>query len=237
VIKTSAMLPIAAFLLVSAAFSAPLDCSNYSNYGQLVALTSTGCTVNGGQLLLNNFTFTGSATGSGSAQTAAQVGVAVLNNDGLTFSPSMNVTSPVSGTSSVDDLLSYSVSVQTGSPINLVKLSSVLASIGSASASATETVTCVTPGPSGCVNSGSGFTVAQEPVVPPQTALSIVDDLNVNAFSLTVASITVQVVGTASITSASNEFAAPTSVPEPASILFIASGLLGLGLLRRRNHL
>jgi hypothetical protein len=211
----------------SMAFAAPGPCPTATYDVYLVANFS--CTQ--GNLTFMNF---GYSPTSGGTSNIPATGVAVTpqigvtGNPGFQFAGGWNVSNGAGNTSSFQDsLITFAL---TGSVSSLTLFFNG-STTGSGLAAVTENY-CLnqTTGVSGCPAGNSGqLSVTNPPpnfnsviFFAPVTSISVSKDINATSGSS----------GTAHISQVINTFGAP----EPLSLVTLGSGLLGMGLLRKRLH-
>ena len=221
--KLSILLAITLAIFVSAASAAPL-CVSGGTMASYEALGSGGCVI--GNTLFSNFIYLNTFSGTGVAVPDTTVFLTPVGdtlNPGIVFSsngwtiPSGSPTDD----SLVDSTIKFTVSVMDGTSLledGTLTLTSYAVS-GTGFADITETIK-----PSSVqlqVDSGGPFVSHQ--YFPPTNSVSVLKDL--------VVAVPQGSIGTASIGSFEEDF---SEAPEPVSAVLIGSGLLGLGLWRRR---
>jgi len=211
-------------------------CSLDTTYAALEADGS--CTI--GDKTFSNFTFGNGATGGATAVTAAGVGVTIINTTpgdyatteiGFAFNFSLDAASGQTN----DIALTYDIAVSPGNPglsIASAQLEETAAITGGAAGGATATVgenVClgVCPGPTEKISSSNtspfdsvGFTGVQ--------SVEIEKDINVNGGNTLLSS--------ASISIVDNTVDQTVATPEPASIVFFGTLLLGVTALIRKKQ-
>jgi hypothetical protein len=220
--KLSVLLAIT-LVFVSAASAAPL-CVAGGTMASYKSLGSGGCTI--GNALFSNFIYLSTASGTGAVVPDTAVFLTPAGdtfNPGIVFSttgwtiPSGSLTDD----SLVDSTIKFTVSILDGTSTledGTLTLSSYAVS-GTGFADITETIK-----PSSIqlqVDSGGPF--VSHLYFPPTNSVSVLKDL--------VVAVPQGSTGTASISMFEEDF---SEAPEPVSTVLIGSGLLGLGLWRRR---
>lgn len=226
-------------LLLSAlpSTASPVLCSSVTDYAGLVALGSTGCQIN--DLVFSNFTFTGSATGTGLQPVASQLTFSLDNPGtstgtgqqiwGFEFDPNLTVL----GIGSEDIGLQYDITAPTAE-ITSIHLLETAAATGSAAAFVLEGPDCA------AMTSGGGCTFLPTLLVtqnaPHQDLLGIGPDISLHVFkdiNVTSNSAT----GFAAISNvrdAVDETGA--AVPEPASLSYLlGAGFVLVGFVTRKR--
>ncbi len=196
-----------------------------------------GFTCTSGNLTFSSFGFSQSALNT-TAIPATSIGVTptvVTGNEGFSFNSGWSVSTATGGANTFqDNILTFTA---TG-PMTSLTLMFDGAVTGTGLAHVTENY-CINGPLSGCPGGNAGQITVTNPNIPgppkfnetvffaPATSVSVSKDITVSSGTAGIATIGVL----------SNTFAGPTSgVPEPLSFVLLGSGLLGLGLLRKRLH-
>ena len=227
------------FLIVAGAFMAVAGSALAMSFPTCVAGTYTsyealsgGCVIN--NLLFSNFSDMKASSGNAVTLAASSITVTpdfVSLDEGLGFTAAWSVTSP----GSMDSLLSFTVQTVDGSKtLNDIDLSFNGAATGSGTTATTETYCvgstigtahCPTPIKTIAVSSPSGVSGPVTQFYAPTNALSVSKDIILAAGTS----------GTASISLVSNTYSQTGVVPEPMSFVYLGTGLIAIGLLRRRT--
>ncbi len=221
---------IFAGVLVAAtsAMAAPVCVAGtYASY----ELLTTGCMIN--NLLFSNFQDLESASGSAVALTAAAISVTPDSfslDEGLQFSAPWAVGSQ----SSLDSNLQFTVQTVNGlNTLDDISLSFNGAPVGSGTSGVAETYCvgsaagvghCSTPIQTISVSGGNSGPITQ--FYSTTNALSVAKDISVTSGTG----------GSASISLVDNNYSQTGVVPEPISFVLLGSGLLAIGLLRKRTR-
>jgi hypothetical protein len=229
--KLSVLLVISLAVFVSAASAAPL-CVAGGTMATYEALGAGGCVI--GDKLFSNFVYgsTGHGNGVAVADTAVfltPVNIGGLNpGPGIVFSSSGWVVPSASPTTNsfVDSSIAFTVTV-VGSPLLITGGTLTLSSYSTSGTGIADITETINPSGTQLQVDGNGPFVSTKTFAPTST-VSVLKDLLV----------TVPILGTsnggfAQINSFEEDFN-QTEAPEPVSAVLIASGLLGLGLWRRR---
>jgi len=200
------------------------------SYASYEALTA-GCTID--NLLFSNFHDIESASGTAVALTAASITVSpdfFALDEGLQFSAPW----AVGDLSSLDSNLQFTVqTVNSSTTLEDISLSYNGAPAGTGTSGVTETYCvgstagtahCPTPLQTIAVSGNNSGPITQ--FYASTTALSVVKDI----------SLTGGTDGSSSISLVDNNYSQTGAVPEPMSFVLLGSGLLAVGLLRKRNR-
>ena len=229
--KLSVLLVITVAAFVSAASAAPL-CVTGGTMASYEALGAGGCVI--GDKLFSNFVYGSTGHGTGVAVGDTAVFLTPVNAGGLNpgpgfvFSSSGWVVPSASPTTNsfVDSSIAFTVTV-VGSPLLIQGGTLTLSSYSTTGTGITDITETINPAGVQLQVDGNGPFVSQKSFAPT-TTVSVLKDLLV----------AVPILGTgnggfAQINSFEEDFN-QTEAPEPVSTLLIGSGLLGLGLWRRR---
>jgi hypothetical protein len=211
----------ASFLLASSVFATTTTCPSMPASSYLA--TSFACT--SGSLLFSDFSY----QGTGQVSNASSVSITPLttpDDEGFQFAGGWSVQSQNGVSSSEDSQVGYTVQ-QPGGLIDSLSLSFSSVVTGTGSANVTEqfclgapVTSCpqATEGSVAVTNPGSGFS--------DRAFFAGVESVGV----LNTVTVTSGMSGTASINNFGNTF----SSSEPLSFVLLGTGLLGIGLMRRR---
>lgn len=191
--------------------TAPLGMAGSCGVGTLATYIGTTCTIDG--VTFSNFGYTG--TGSGGAHAIPSSGVSVTPSGvGFQFTAPWNV----GANQELDSAISYTAS---GNISDLVLSMGGFFFTGGATVSVAETTNV--PGVDLAVFSNStGTRSFQSASFGPVESISVIKDVAVNGHT-----------GAAAVSVVFNQF---NSTPEPASMILLGSGLMGLAVFIRRRQ-
>jgi hypothetical protein len=221
--KLTVLLATIVVVFASAGQAAPL-CVSGGTMASYEALGAGGCVI--GNALFSNFVYGSTAFGSGTpvADTAVFLTTVDGGGPGIIFSSTnWSVSADAELPSLVDSTIKFTVAIIDGSPViggGILTLSSSSWN-GTGNGGVGETIN-----PSGIrlqVDTSGALVSSQE--FPPTNTVSVLKDL------LLTAPPGVEGSGFAQINAFEEDF---TEAPEPVGSVLIGSGLLGLGLWRRR---
>jgi hypothetical protein len=211
-------------VLSSSAFASVTTCPS----GSLTLYLAASFTCTSGNLTFSAFGYTSSANPAGIALPASGLTVTPVTttgNEGFQLAGGWNVGTQAAGLDSFQDsVVSLTVSSSSITDLHLFFNGSFT---GTGSASVVESY-CLNHVLAGCPGGSSGSLSITNPppsfnavvFFAPVTSVSVSKDIHVDSGTN----------GTASISQVINSF----SSPEPLSFVFLGSGLLGLGLLRKK---
>jgi len=217
-------LVLTGLVLCTSAFASTTTCPTAS----YTAYLGAGFTCTSGNLAFTAFGYSSSANPPGNAIPASGLTVTPQTqdgNEGFQFAGGWNVGTQAGGVDSFQDsVVSFTVSARVITDLHLFFNGSFS---GTGSASVVESY-CLNHVLAGCPAGSSGSLSVTNPppsfnavvFFAPVTSVSVSKDIHVDSGTN----------GTASISQVINTF----SSPEPLSFVLLGSGLLGLGLLRKR---
>jgi hypothetical protein len=222
--KSVLFLIFAASMLSTSAFASSTTCPT----GSYTSYLGAGFTCTSGNLTFSAFGYTSSANPAGIAIPASGLTVSpqtTTGNEGFQFAGGWNVGTQAGGVASFQDsVVSFTVSAGGITDLHLFFNGSFT---GTGSSSVVESY-CLNHVLAGCPAGSSGSISVTNPApvfnsvvfFAPVTSVSVSKDIHVDSGTN----------GTASISQVINTF----STPEPLTFVLLGSGLLGLGLVRRK---
>jgi hypothetical protein len=236
-VKKIILVALGCLLFTGTVFGSTTTCPT----GAYTAYLVSGFSCTSGNLTFSAFGFS-MASANATALTDANITVTpqtTTGNEGFLFNSGWNVASSAGISAFQDNILTFTV---TG-PVSSLTLMFDGAVTGTGLSHVTEQY-CIDGPLAGCPGGNSGQIVVTNPNIPgppssipfssvlffaPATSVSVSKDINATSGTN----------GTATIGAVTNTFvngSVTSGVPEPFSFVLLGSGLLGIGLLRKRLH-
>ena len=210
---------LSSLLLVSSVWASPTACDD----GPLSAYLGAGYSCQSGNLIFSDFNYQGTGLG---ANVITVHPLADFDQEGFGFAGAWSASSFNGASAREDSTIIYTVR-KTAGLIDSIDLSFRSVAIGTGQASVEESF-CLGASISGCQNENKGMLAVTNPGAgfSNKAFFAAVGQVSISENISVVSGIN----GSAIINNVSNTF----SSPEPLSFVLLGTGLLGIGLMRRR---